>query len=267
MNTTLNLIDRLLAMGRKYQELGRHRDALTLLTRLSGFRELPADAAEETQARLGELHLKKRRYGRARRHLTAALGHRPDSARYHFLMATSWRADDRGNLGRAADHYRRALALDPAQVRCLCDYGLLLIQLGRVDEGLAQLRRAVDRDPDHADAVAKLVKGLRLAGRSDEARAALRAARFRNPRSPRFRKLWADFQFQELRRQRDGGRPGGAAGAGEDEGPVLLPFVRPAQDGPADGASATILRRDEAAPPPGPHRPPLVRRPDHRHVQ
>src|ERR1700758_5210573 len=57
MNATLNLVDQLLAMGRKYQELGRHRDALTLFTRLAGFRELPPGAAEETQARLAELQL------------------------------------------------------------------------------------------------------------------------------------------------------------------------------------------------------------------
>ena len=55
MNTTLNLVEHVLAMGRRYQELGRHRDALALFTRLSGFRELPADAAEEAQARLAAL--------------------------------------------------------------------------------------------------------------------------------------------------------------------------------------------------------------------
>ena len=89
MNTTLNLVDHLLALGRRYQELGRHRDALRLLTRLSGFQELPAEAAEETQARLAEIHLKRRRYVRARRCLTAALRHRPECARYHYLMGNA----------------------------------------------------------------------------------------------------------------------------------------------------------------------------------
>src|SRR5262245_33343835 len=158
MNATLNLVDHLLAMGRKYQELGRHRDALTLFTRLAGFRELPAEAAEETQARLAELQLKRRKYVRARRHLTAALRHQPASARYHYQMATALQAEDRGNLEQAAEHYRRALDLEPGYVKCLTDYGLLAVRLGRVDEGLARLREAVERDPEDAEVVAKLIK-------------------------------------------------------------------------------------------------------------
>jgi Tfp pilus assembly protein PilF len=259
----LNLVDHLLAMGRKYQELGRHRDALNLFTRLAGFRELPAEAAEETQARLAELQLKRRKYGRARRHLTAALRHQPASARYHHQMATALQAEDRGNLEQAAEHYRRALELEPGFVKCLTDYGLLAVRLGRVDEGLARLREAVERAPEDAEAVGKLVKGLRLTGRGDEARTALRAALFRNPRSPRFRKLWSEFQFQQLRQQREAERLERESALPSDEGPVLLPFTRPAGGRPAEGATPTILRREAGVLPP--HRP--RRRPDQRNVQ
>jgi Tfp pilus assembly protein PilF len=256
MNATLNLVDHLLAMGRKYQELGRHRDALNLFTRLAGFRELPAEAAEETQARLAELQLKRRKYVRARRHLTAALRYRPASARYHYQMATALQAEDRGNLEQAGDHYRRALELEPGHVKCLADYGLLAVRLGRVDEGLARLREAVERAPEDAEAVAKLVKGLRLAGRGDEARTAIRAALFRNPHAPRFRKLWNDFQFQQLRQDREAERLDRESALPPDEGPVLLPFRRP----PAGGPRPTILRREAGLPPPR-------RRPDQRNVQ
>ena len=62
MTTTLNFHDHLLSLGRKYQEVGRFADAETLLGRLSGFRELPAAAAEEAQARLAELHLRRRQF-------------------------------------------------------------------------------------------------------------------------------------------------------------------------------------------------------------
>ena len=267
MNTTLNLVDQLLALGRRYQELGRHRDALRLLTRLSGFRELPAGAAEETQARLGEIHLTRRRYVRARRCLTAALRHRPECARYHHLMGNAVQAEDRGNLERAAEHYRRALAIDPGQVQCLCDYGLLAVRLGRLEEGLARLREAVDRAPGDAEALAKLVKGLRMCGRGDEARAALRAGLFRNPRAPRFRKLWLEFQFQQLRQQRELERLDREGATLDDRAPVLLPFVRPVREGPAEGATPTVLRRDDAGPLPPPHSPRLLRKPDQRHVQ
>ena len=184
MTTTLNFHDHLLSLGRKYQEVGRFADAETVLGRLSGFRELPAAAAEEAQARLAELHLRRRQFARARRCLTAALAHQPDSARYHLLMATALQADDRGDLERADEHYRRSLELDPKQAKCQSDAGLLAVRLGRTEEGLTRLRQAVEQAPDDVEAVRKLVKGLRLADRGDEARDALRAGLFRNPRNP-----------------------------------------------------------------------------------
>jgi tetratricopeptide (TPR) repeat protein len=254
MDTTLNLVEHALAVGRRYQELGQHKSALALFTRLSGFRELPADAAEETQARLAEMHLKRRRFTKARRHLTAALRHQPDSARYHFLMATALHADPQGDLDRAAEHFARAVELEPDNVRCLADAGLLEVRRGRTDEGLGQLRKAVERAPDDADVVGKLVKGLRLAGRGEEAREALRAALFRNPRVPRFRRLWAEFRIEGLR-SRQAERVGRRGKRAED-GPVVLPFIRAAADARAEDVSPTILRPEAAA-----------RRPDQRNVQ
>ena len=199
MRVTINLFDHLLETGRRYHELGRHRDALTVLTRLSACRDVPAEVAEEAQARLGELQLKRRKFKRARRHLTVALRHRPDEARYHHLMGLACQEEDRGDLERAAKHYRRSLALDATDVKCLVDFGLLAIRLGRSDDGLAKLREAVALAPDEPTVTAKLVKGLRHLGKPDEARAEVRAALFRNPRDPRFRRLWTEFQFRELR--------------------------------------------------------------------
>lgn len=261
--TTLNLVDHLLSLGRKYQDLGRLADAEGVLNRLAGFRELPAEAAEEAQARLAELHLRRKKYGRARRCLAAALAHRPDSARYHLLMATALQADDRGDLGRADEHYRRSLELDPKQVKCQSDAGLLAVRLGRTDEGLARLREAAAQVPADVDAVRKLVKGLRLAGRGGEARAAIRAALFRNPRNPRFRRLWQDYQFKQLHQAQRAGRRKQTVVRGE---PVLLPFRRP------EGAATKTplpetLRLDGPAVVAPPHAPRVARRPDQRHVQ
>src|SRR5262245_29785423 len=123
MDATLNLFDRALAIGRRYHELGRFTDAARVLNRLAAFRDLPADAAEEAQARLAELSLKRHRFRRARRHLAAALSHRPDSARYHFLLASALRADEQPDYERAAQHYRRSLEIEPDQVKCHGDYG------------------------------------------------------------------------------------------------------------------------------------------------
>ncbi|HTU22269.1 MAG TPA: tetratricopeptide repeat protein [Gemmataceae bacterium] len=246
MMSTLNLVDRVLAMGRRYQEVGRHRDALTILTRLSRFRSLPAEAAEETKTRLAEICLKRRKYKQARRHLMALLQHQPDNARYHYLLATALQAEEGAELERAAEHYRRALELDPGHVKCLADYGCLLLRLGQTEEGLSRLHEAVECAPDDVEVLGKLVKGLRLSGQSDKARAVLQHAMFRNAGSPRFRKLWNEFRFQQARRQHEAERLQRAEDEGDGEQPVLLPFIRVVKETAEASRCPTIVRREEA---------------------
>src|SRR5262249_23743964 len=157
-------------------------DALRILSRLAGFRELPASAAEEAQARLAEVLLRRRRYARARRHLAAALAHQPDNPHYHYLMATALDAGAAADPQRAAAHVRGALGLDPDRPRTLCDFGLAALRLGKTEEGLACLRRALRLAPDDPVVLAKVVKGFRQEGLDDEERNALRAGLFRHPR-------------------------------------------------------------------------------------
>lgn len=249
MMSNLNLVDHVLAMGRRYQEVGRHRDAVVVLTRLSRFRYLPTEAAEEAQVRLAEIHLKRRKYKQARRHLTAALRHQPDNARYHYLLATALFAEERADLQRAGEHYRRALELDPGHIKCLADYGHLLLRLGQTEEGLARLREAAERAPDDIEVLGKLVKGLRLSGRTDEARSVLQLAMFRNARSPRFRKLWNEFRFQQARRRRDTERMQQAESEAEGEQPVLLPFVRVVNPTAEPSECPTILSCEDGVSP------------------
>jgi Tfp pilus assembly protein PilF len=263
MSTTLNLVDRLLARGRNFQALGRDFDAHHILSRLADFRDLPADVAEETQARLAELCLRRKRHKKARRHLTAALRHQPDNARYHYLMATAVEADKKADPERAAEHFRRALELDPEQPKCLGDYGLVAIRLGQSEEGLQCLRRAVEVAPDDPDVLQRLVKGLCLANRPDEARTTLRIALFTHPRDRRFRNLWDRFQFDQLRQEQEAARLSGPAGTDEDV-PVLLPFVR-VEEG--SSRKARRIRRDGPSSLPSPHadRPSWL--PDRRNVK
>src|SRR4051812_4629402 len=115
MSGTLNLIDRLLTQGRRLHKLRCDREALDVFGRLSAFHELPADVAEEAQVALAEIHLRRRRPKTARRHLTVALLYRPDSARYHYLMATALDGKAATNRARAAEHYRKSLEFDPEQ--------------------------------------------------------------------------------------------------------------------------------------------------------
>jgi hypothetical protein len=94
--------------------------------------------------------------------------------------------------------------------------------MGRADEGVSHLRRAVTLRPNDPELLSRLVKGLRWAGRQEEAQGELRAARFANPRDRRFQGLWMGFQFRQVRRQQQRLRQQKAS---LGKGPVLLPFV------------------------------------------
>src|SRR5262249_35103427 len=58
MSTTLKLVEHLLVMARRYQDLGQTSEALRVLTRLGAFQDLPGSIAEETQVRIAEIYLK-----------------------------------------------------------------------------------------------------------------------------------------------------------------------------------------------------------------
>lgn len=252
MSRTLNFTDHLLAMGRKYQHAGRDREALYVLGRLARCGAVPSEKAEEAQSRLAEIYLRLRRYRRARRHLTALLVYRPDNAHYHYLMATALVGDVQGDRERAAEHFRRSLALDPNQSHCLRGYGLLALRLGQSEEGLKALYRAVELNPADPEALADLAEGLSQEKRPDEVRRALLAARFRNPRDRRFQQLWQDFQFEVLRHEQEAAGRDEAADADEDA-PALLPFIRPEPGALPTRFGRKIIRHDPASPPMPPH--------------
>jgi tetratricopeptide (TPR) repeat protein len=267
MDTTFNLIELLLARGKRCQEQGRLHEAAQLLCRLAGFRELPGQVAEEVQSRLAEVQLKRRKYQRARRHVHAALAHNPRNARYLHLMGAAFATGVGSDLQRSIECYRKALEVEPDQVECLCECGLLEVREGHTEEGLARLRKAVKLAPDDAGVLAKLAKGLRLAGRGEEARSELQAALFRSPRNSRFRKLWNEYQFKELRRRQQQERGGRPTARPNTEGPILLPFVRP-PDRPGVESSPDAPSRDDGPESvPAPKRPRLTTRPDQTNVQ
>jgi len=262
MSKTLNLFDRLLALGRNYQQLHRDHEALHILGRLARLPDLPTDIAEETQARLAELNLQRKKPGRAQRHLAAALVHCPDNARYHFLIASAL-IRDKKNRARAVRRYRLSLKLEPNQPACLCAYGLLLVRSGQAKRGLELLRRAAGLAPDDPAVIGKLIRGLRLAHEPAEARRVLIAARFRNPHDGRFVRLYNDFMFGRLRRAQ--ARRDRLPVAANDR-PMLLPFVRLVGEAEAAAGEPKLLRLDPASPTPAPHtKPRSPRRSDWKH--
>ena len=240
-STSLGFVDSVLAHGRHFQQIGRNQDALRILCRLAGHRELPAPVAEEVQLRLGQIQLRRKKYARARRHFSAALRYAPESPRYHFLLAQAFEKD--GDLARAAEHYRRSLDADATQADCLCAHGTLALRLNRTEEALESLRAAAQQAPDDLTVLAKVAAGLRNANRADEGRSLLLAARFRHPRDRRYLKLWNDFQFHVARRTQAAAQESRHSAAGD--APILLPFRRPAVDARSrTDVAGKIIRAD-----------------------
>src|SRR5207245_3321779 len=163
-------------------------------------------------------------FAQARRHLAALLVLRPDNPQYHYLLAGAFDPDKEDSAEAACEHYRRSLELDPNQADCLSDFGLLALRLGKDEEGLQALRRAVELAPDDPGVVGKLAEGLARSGKLEEARLTLRAAFFRNSRNHAFRKLWNDFRFREVCADQQAARQTREASPQQDE-PGLLPFL------------------------------------------
>ena len=253
MSRTLKLVDRLLALGRNLHTVGRNQEALAVLRSLAGFRELPPVVAEETQARLAEIQLRRCRFRRARRHLRAALHYQPDSARYHYLLATTLAADEKADPQRAIEHYRKSLELDPKQPLCLCDLGLLALRLDQTEEGLKALQQAVELAPADPEVLAALLHGLCQANRAEDARRAVHAALFRHPRDRRFTKLWREFQFRQLWAAQQNAKQTDALDTSGEERAMVLPFVRPAAHTVATSVGPKFVRQDAASAPPPPH--------------
>jgi tetratricopeptide (TPR) repeat protein len=266
MSRTLNLIRRLLARGRKLHKLGVDHDARLTLRRLSGFRQLPAGVAEEVQRRLAELHLKQRRYTRARRHLAALLSHQPDNPHYHYLMARAVEKDLRGDPKRAIEHYRQALALEPDHPRYLTDFGLACLRVGRHSEGLEALRRALELAPADVTVVGRVADGLGQRGRYREALRAVRAAIFRNPHEGRFRRLWQDVRFRQAHAAQQAARRQALTPA-DGEGPTLLPFVSPPEASEPARVGLKLYRHDIVPTIPHPHIPRPAHKTDQKHAQ
>jgi tetratricopeptide (TPR) repeat protein len=65
-------------------------------------------------------------------------------------------AEKAGNLRGALEKYRVALELDPEHGGFRLNLGLALCRLGRWDEGIAEIREVVRRDPDNAAATKAL---------------------------------------------------------------------------------------------------------------
>src|SRR5213078_4043954 len=102
-------------------------------------------------------------YAQAREADMKALAIDPDYAPAHAGLG--WIAMDGDNdLAGAAQHFRRALALDPADLNVLRNSVMLLAALGRLDAAIASQRTVLSLAPGRGGAHAQLATTLLLKG-------------------------------------------------------------------------------------------------------
>ena len=107
-------------------------------------------------------------YAQAREAAMKALAIDPDYALAHSVLG--WIAMTADNdLAGAAQDFKRALALDPADLNVLSNSATLLQSLGRLDEALTLEEAVARRDPVNVSALFNLGYHQRMAGRLDAA--------------------------------------------------------------------------------------------------
>jgi len=252
MSKTLNLVDLLLNSGRHLRDIGRTQEALDILTRLADFRKLPSYAVEEIQALLADLYMQREDYGKARRHLTAALAFRPLKAEYHYMMAVAIEEDSRADLSRAEKFYAAAVEMETDNASYWLDYGTYLVRVGKSKDGLKAVRKAYALASDDPDIVGPVAEVLRREERLEEATTKLRAALFQNHGAEPFQRLWQHHQFelicaQQTRREN--------TMSGRKKGPVILPFLAAPKTGKYLELGGKTIRFDRAEAATGPKSP------------
>lgn len=120
------------------------------------------------------------RYPRALEYAEKAVALDPDDPAGHTSLAFlrykfEWRWDE------AEAEFKRAIALDPQYALAQHWYGEFLGLMGRYEESITHLRRAVDLEPQSLAIQSDLIPPLLRSGRIAEARAVVEAAAATNP--------------------------------------------------------------------------------------
>lgn len=250
MSKTLNLVQILLRRARTCHDLGLHDQAKDLFERLSTFRSLPADVAEETQLRLAELCAAEDDSFKERQHLTCALAQQPNNPEYHFRLAKAYLSDADVPEEKALPHLRAALRIEPDNPEYLATYGSLSCRLDQVEQGLRLLKKAHQLADHDLGILEQYANAFVEADRPAEARELLKTAMFRHSADRRFRDLYRDFQFRTVAddQKRMANIPF------PDDTPVILPFNAGTPKPRRFTIDGQIVRMDGAEPLNGPTR-------------
>lgn len=119
---------------------------------------------------LGSLLVETGRYRDAIDTLESAAEHAPQDPRIRFLLGLAH--EQQSQLDTAAEHYRRALALDPQHTGAAHNLQILSSYLTLTDEVLADLDRQLSETPDNAELHFKRGRALWRAERTVESAAA-----------------------------------------------------------------------------------------------
>ena len=243
MNQSINLQDQLLSQGRRLLFLGRRADARRRLDKLLAFPEVPENQRVEAHQLLADIHLDVQCYRKARRHLLAALGLRPDCATTHYRLAVVLDLDPDMDPKRSAKHFRKALELKPDEARYWSGYGQICLRLGREKASLGAFVAAADLAPMDVEVIDEIADGLCFLGREEDARSVLMAARFRLGHHAELEQLWNRFRFLELHRKQQATKRRKALEDGEAIILAFVPSTEPSE--PKDeGEPGGILRND-----------------------
>ena len=163
----------------------------------------------------------------------------PNSAEAHTALACVllfYRGDPRG----AEREFRIALELNPHYVQGRCWYALFMVQwtYGRIEEGMAEARRALDSDPLSSYALTIFAITLAMAGKGDEAIATARRSIEADPDS--YLALWALGQAYAWSGPAGNGSDDASAGSREGQVPIqpLAPRLGPGTSGRPEDALA-----------------------------
>src|SRR6185369_1600864 len=114
--------------------------------------------------------------------LKRAVAANPEHEAAYFNLADYFA--NRGLWRDALANYRTILSMNPAASIAAVNAGRILVEQGRVDEGIDELNRALDIDPHALDAYIVLSSAYEKTGHDKEALAALDEARRIRPDDP-----------------------------------------------------------------------------------
>ena len=249
MNPSINLLDRLLSQGRRLLFMGRRIEARRRLEKLLALPEVSESQRIEAHQLLADIHLDVQCYRKARRHLVAALGLRPNCADTLYRLAVTLDLDPGADPKRSAKYYRKALENKPDEARYWSGYGQICLRLGKERAAYGAFVAAADLAPNDTDILDEIADGLCFLGKNEDARSVLTAARFRLGHDAELEQLWNRFRFLELHRKQQATKRQKAL----DEGAAaVLPFVPSKATSGAPKGEPGILRHDRFSQP-APH--------------